>query len=180
MRTLVGAVTLAGVLLLAGCDGGDPIPTLPPTPSATPIFASEEEALAAAEDAYAAYLAMSDLIASEGGTQPERIAPFVTAEQLPDELDGSAFFVESGIRSVGASKVTKIALQQFNQGHDAAEIVFYACVDVSGVAILDHEGADVTPADRPPVVALEVAMVGSRQNLLLADSDQWVDSQFCS
>ena len=89
---LVGAVTIAGMLLLAGCGGGDPIPTLPPTPSATPIFASEEEALAAAEDAYAAYRGMSDQISAEGGANPERIAPFVTESRLADELRGFATF----------------------------------------------------------------------------------------
>jgi hypothetical protein len=39
-------------LVLAGCTQPDPMPTPPPTPSASPVFASDEEALAAAEEAY--------------------------------------------------------------------------------------------------------------------------------
>ncbi len=84
MRSVVGALVLVGMLALTGCVDGDRLPTLPPTPTSTPIFASEEEALAAAEEAYAAYLEMSNLISSEGGVEPERIAPFVTADQLAE------------------------------------------------------------------------------------------------
>ena len=46
---------LAVVLLLTGCSLASPEVAPTPTPSATPVFASEEEALAAAEEAYAAY-----------------------------------------------------------------------------------------------------------------------------
>jgi predicted small lipoprotein YifL len=180
MRRVVGAAVVLGMLALSGCGGSDPLPTLPPTPSTAPVFASEEEALAAAEAAYAAYLEMSNLISSEGGVDPERIAPFVTPEQLPDELDGLAFFVENGIRSVGAAQVTEVFLQQYNESGGAAEVTFYVCLDVTDVVILNAKGADVTPADRAPIVALEVSYVGTAEAFLLADSDQWSDSQFCS
>lgn len=180
MRMLVGAMTVAGMLLFSGCGGGAPIPTLPPTPSATPIFASEEEALAAAEEAYAAYLEMSDLIASEGGSEPERIASLVTETQLVDELEGSAYFADNAIRSVGRSRLISATLQQYSEDRDGAEITFYACVDVGDVSIIDETGADVTPVDRASVVALEVSMVGGADGLLLADSDQWSDTDFCS
>lgn len=181
MRRVVGSVAvLVGMLALSGCGGGDPLPTLPPSPSSTPVFASEEEALAAAEEAYSAYRATSDLITSEGGLRPERIAPFVTEEQLKDELDGFRYFETNGIRSVGSAPVIEILLQQFLDEGDSYEIVFYSCIDVSSVSIIDNTGADVTPADRPPLVALEVSMRGTNGDFLLSDSDQWSDSQFCS
>ena len=60
-------------LVLAGCAPDVPAIQVPPTPTVTPLFASDEEALAAAEEAYAAYLAMSDEITSDGGERPERI-----------------------------------------------------------------------------------------------------------
>ncbi len=64
--TSIALVALA-VLLLSGCL--PPQTTVTPTPEATaaPVFASDEEALAAATAAYAAYLAMSDQIFAEGG-----------------------------------------------------------------------------------------------------------------
>ncbi|HWU47090.1 MAG TPA: hypothetical protein VN133_10080, partial [Humibacter sp.] len=55
---VLGALLLGGVL--AGCTPSAPKPTHSPTASRTPMFASDEEALKAATDAYAAYLKMSD------------------------------------------------------------------------------------------------------------------------
>jgi hypothetical protein len=177
---LVGAVTVAGMLLLAGCGGGDPIPTLPPTPTATPIFASEEEALAAAEDAYAAYSEMSDAISSDGGLDPERIAPFVTKAQFEREVETAEYFSSRGLRAVGSPSVTYFELQQFSESAGVAEIVVYVCLDVSETTVLDASGADVTPADREPVVPLEVAFEGDEADaLLVARSEAWSGSSFC-
>lgn len=178
MRTLVGAVTLAGVLLLAGCDGGDPIPTLPPTPSATPIFASEEEALAAAEEAYAAYLAMSTLIGSEGGVDPDRIAELVTADRLNDELRGFETLRESGLRLLGPTTFEVVEVQRVDVSGDEAEVVFYACWDASLSRVTNAAGEDVTPGDRRDRVVLEVQLTtsGGRLPLLLASDEEWPDS----
>ena len=68
-RGRVAASAAAGVLvalLLGGCTG-TPAPTASPTPSASaaePVFASDEEALAAAVEAYEKYRAASALIAT--------------------------------------------------------------------------------------------------------------------
>lgn len=171
---LVGAVVAAGMLLLSGCGGGDPLPTLPPTPSATPIFASEEEALAAAEEAYAAYLEMSNLISSEGGVDPERIAPFVTEDRLPTELAGFERLQNSGFRTVGTSNFAFTELQRLDQGQGEVEVAVYACWNGAGVRVLNEEGVDITPADRVSELLLEVVLVGdSAETLVLASDEVW-------
>lgn len=177
----------AGVLLtlvvglgMTACVGGEPLPTLPPTPDSTPIFGSEEEALAAAEAAYAAYLEMSNLISSEGGVEPERIAPFVTEAQLQDELAGSSYLRDNGIRAAGNSVLGKVLLQQYDELGSVAEVAAYICVDVGAVRILDANGSDVTPEDRPDVIALEVLFQSEDSSTLIADSNQWPDSELCS
>jgi hypothetical protein len=175
MRTLVGAVTVAGMLLLAGCGGSDPIPTLPPTPSATPIFASEEEALAAAEEAYAAYLEMSNLISSEGGEDPERIAPFVTERRLSDELRGFGTMRDADVRIEGSTAFHVIELQRYDELGNEVEVVFYACVDISDRRVIDRAGKDVTPPERADVLVLEVVLgsTGGALPLVLDSDDQW-------
>ena len=69
MRILPSIALAALVVsLFSGCIPTEPLADTPaPQPTSTPVFASEEEALAAAVEAYAGYLEMSDLIASEGG-----------------------------------------------------------------------------------------------------------------
>ncbi len=175
MRTLVGAVTFAGMLLLSGCGGGSPIPTLPPTPSATPIFASEEEALAAAEEAYAAYRQMSDVISGEGGEDAERIASFVTEPRLADELRGFATLRESGLRITGEASFEVLSIQRYEEFGGDAEVVFYACSDLSESRVLDGTGADVTPEDRVDRLVLEVVLrtVDGASPLLLESDNAW-------
>jgi hypothetical protein len=177
---LVGAVTVAGMLLLSGCGGGDPIPTLPPTPTATPIFASEEEALAAAEEAYAAYSEMSDLISSEGGVDPERIRPFVTAERFDDELRGFSTLRESNLHIQGEATLEVLELQRYDEVGGEVEVVFYACWDASASRVINSAGEDVTPSDRDDRLVLEVLVrTVDRQLPLVLESDEAWPGQDC-
>jgi hypothetical protein len=181
MRKVTGTVAvLVGILVLSGCGTSDPLPTLPPTPSSTPVFASEEEALAAAEDAYAAYSEVADAVANSGGSEPERLAPFVTEEQLQNELESAAFYQENEIHSVGSPTVISFELQQYFEAADGAEVVAYVCLDVSRVSVLDADGHDVTPLDRHAVVPLEVAFVADRTDrVLISSSELWSGDSFC-
>lgn len=182
MRTLVGAVTVAGMLLLTGCGGGDPIPTLPPTPSATPIFASEEEALAAAEEAYAAYLVVSNLISSEGGIEPERISQHATGDFYESALEGFQTLRDNQWRTVGESVLTSAELQyadleESDRGQVAAA---YVCVDVSGVDVLDAEGTSVVSPDRPSLQAFEVFFdLTPEGSLKISDRLPWEPAAIC-
>lgn len=177
----------AGVLLtlvvglgMTACVGGEPLPTLPPTPDSTPIFGSEEEALAAAEAAYAAYNEMSNAIAKDGGSGAERIAPFVTDEYLQVELDTAALYRENRYRLEGDVSITDFSLQRYDESVGVAEVVAYVCLDVSATRVVDESGADVTP-DRQAKVGLEVTFVGdSTDGLKVGSSEQWSDSSYCS
>jgi len=181
MRTLVGAVTVAGMLLLSGCGGGDPIPTLPPTPTATPIFASEEEALAAAEEAYAAYLSAWDLIASQGGVDPERIAAVTSGDFYESEIEGFRTFHENKWRSVGTSVLRSADLQFADLAGDApVPVAAYVCVDVADVDVLDASGASVVSPDRPDLQAFEVFFELTPDGALVPSSSApWEPESVC-
>ena len=172
------AVGVGVLLAVSGCVGSEPLPTLPATPTATPIFASEEEALAAAADAYAEYGATSDLIASEGGEDPERIEPFVTPERLPVEMKGFEALRDSGLRIVGSTTFEVLDLQRVDSYGEDLEVVFYACLDLSASRAVDADGVDVTPANREDRLMLEVLMrtVGGELPLLLESDEQWPES----
>jgi len=174
------AIVVALGFGMSGCVGGDPMPTLPPTPDSTPIFASEEEALAAAEAAYAAYSEVAGQIANDGGGQPERISPYVTARQLQNELDTAAYYERNGYRVAGEPSVMSVVLQQYLEAAGAAEITIYVCLDVTTARVFDQSGVDVTPSNRQEVGALEVVLVGrSAAELQVDSSELWSDSSFC-
>jgi hypothetical protein len=167
----------AAVILMAmtGCVDPSPPVTPSPTPSATPVFASEEEALAAAEAAYREYLAVSDAILQDGGVNGERIAPLVTPDELEDTLDGFRSFEDLQRRSVGATKFDSMTIARL----DDAFLDVYVCLDVGQVRILDQNGADVTVLDRQERLPLQVGFERSGRSLLVARSESWTGDNFC-
>jgi len=177
------AAALATVLLLAGCVPTDPIITPEPAPDATPIFASDEEALAAATEAYKKYLAVSDAITADGGAGADRVVDYVSAEQLPIELESFKKLEESHRRTDGTTNFDVTSLQKYVDGKDGtASVVVYVCVDVSTVRVVDETGADVTPANRVDRVPLEVEFqVTSNEprEILIARSETWSGNDFC-
>lgn len=164
------------LVLLAGCDG-PPSPLTPvPTPSVTPVFASDEEALAAAEASYAAYLAVSDAASADGWRQPELLAEYVTSEELVQTRETYAELAATGRHTQGSSTFDSATLQQF----DGQELAIYLCLDVSKVRLVDADGQDVTPLSRPNRIPLEVGFrITESGHLLLSSSDVWDGVELC-
>jgi hypothetical protein len=169
--------------MLAGCVPGDPVVTPEPEPDSTPVFASDEEALAAATDAYAKYLEVSDEITADGGTDPERLKPYVTTEQFKDELSSFKDLQSAGTRTQGHSNFEVVQLQQYlDAGDGTASITVYLCVDVTEVRIIDSTGADITPQDRIGRLPLEVEVEvksGDELDQQVARSTPWSGTDFC-
>ncbi|MBX3116506.1 MAG: hypothetical protein KF808_04070, partial [Cryobacterium sp.] len=147
------------MLLLAGCVPPDPIITPEPGPGATPVFASDEEALAAATDAYSKYLKVSNTIRADGGKDPARISEFVSADQLPDELDGFKTLAEKGYSTVGDITADTIRLQQYTDGPERqARVVIYVCLDATNVRVVDAAGKTVNLPQQPTRQLFEISM----------------------
>ncbi|MEO7006317.1 MAG: hypothetical protein ABI275_02620 [Terrimesophilobacter sp.] len=177
------ALAAAFALLLGGCAPQSEPVRPKPSPSASPIFASDDEALAAATKAYAAYLKVSDEITQTGGLHPEKISDFVTPEMLSQSLSQYVPYRERGLSSDGVSTFDAVSLQQVSNRRDGgADVDLYLCLDISGVKILDSAGADVTVTNRPDRLPLEVTLssVGvDKKRLLVARSETWPGTSFC-
>ncbi len=177
----ISGATLVVVLLLRGC-----VPTPAPTsqtprPTATPVFASEAEALAAATKAYAEYVRVSDEITADGGQDPQRIAPYVTAAQLTDELRGFKSYSDRGYSTAGESTFDNVSLQGISESLPRG-VVIYVCSDVTKVRILNSERIDVTPATRMDRQAFEVTFQTNpvkKGQLLLARNETWPNAGIC-
>ncbi len=180
---MLPAIVMAAVLVLAGCTPTPPSVTPEPVPSSTPVFASDEDALAAATAAYAKYLVVSDLIARDGGTGVERMKPLVTSDQYTKELAGFKVLTDEGIHAVGSSNFSGARLQSVREpANGITEVTIYACSDATNVRVVDQNGEDVTPPNRPARSPFELAFVSSSENsvaLLLARSELWSGKDFC-
>lgn len=184
-----GAVTIVVALcvVLAGCTtessvGGGSGGTSS-TPTSTPAFASEEEALAAAEEAYGAFLKMEDTIFADGGVEPERITPFATGDALQAALDGFASFEEQQIHSVGAQTFEITDIVRYSPAAiDGEQIVdAYVCLDISEVDVLDADAKSVVDENRPPQQPFEVSFVWSAASdgLVVGERDVWTGGGVC-
>jgi hypothetical protein len=182
-RPTLVTVAIALVVTLTACTESARIPDAEPSSEGAPLFASDEEALAAATAAYQEYLAASGQVSSSADLDISPIVDLVTEAYLVNEAATLDQFESRGLRTAGDSILAGSALQQwFESGSGGVTVIIYACVDVSNVRLIDRDGVDVTPADRPAIAALEVQFIsgvaGSEQ-LLLESSVPWTDTGVC-
>lgn len=164
-------------IALAGCSMPQPEPQSSSTSAEEkPLFASDEEALAAAEAAYAHYLEVSDQIARDGGANPERLKGLVTPGQYIIELQNYKEYSQSGLRSSGTS-----AFDSFHiSNSDFNRFSTYLCVDVSNSKVLDASGLDVSPSNRENRWPLVVSFsFDSKWNALISGNETWTGKNFC-
>lgn len=157
------AAALSGllVLALAGCTSPEPEPT--PTPG----FSSEEEAFAAAEETYRAY------VDAENARRDDPSAPdpqvLLTGQALATDIESKQRFDELGVHLVGPSEVASFAGQATSR--DRTRVTAIVCVDSTGARLMDESGGDVTPADRDPMLGLVVSFKLVDDAFLITDSD---------
>jgi hypothetical protein len=177
-RICVAAAVVA--LILSGCAPTPPVSTAAPTPTSTPIFANDEEALAAATKAYAAYVKVSDEIFMAGGADSGRLAAVAVGEQLKTNLKGFAEASAKHYVSTGGTKFDRISLQSFSRSVITGEpiVVLYLCEDISAVDVRELEGKSVVSADRPNRIGYQASFdysAESPNHLLLSNKEPWPD-----
>lgn len=181
------AVAAAGVVALAlsGCVGAPertPTPPASASESAAPVFASDEEALAAAEISYARYLTVVDQLTQDGGKDPYRVMDVATEHYAMELLDSLRELRDSGNHTNGNTRFDNMRLVERSEVGGSAEVSVLLCFDVGDVRILDSTGADVTPADRParsPIQAQFESSPGNPTDLLPSGSETWPGESFC-
>lgn len=174
-------IVLVATLALSGCVPDDDPIVVDPEPSSSPIFASDEEALAAAEEAYGAYQDTEDLVSAEGGENAERLELVATRDALKAGLAGMTVFRESGYHAVGSTEVASLTLQQFDAYPAANEAVVsaYLCLDLSNLDVVDSSGSSVVSASRPAQQAFEVSFDMQDDHLILGSREPWEGEGVC-
>jgi hypothetical protein len=178
--TALAVGSALGTLALVGC-GSTPAP-VPHSASASeaPVFASDEEALAAATAAYAAYLATSDAVGSEGGADPDRYEDVASGDALANALRSAEQFREAGARSIGPTSFTVYKLQSWDGGErQSAVVTVYICDDVSAVDVQGSDGKSLVAPDRPNRTPFEIQVAVGDSQSRLQSKNVWMGSNFC-
>ena len=176
-------LTLASALVLTGCTAPPPQTVAVSSPTVAPVFASDEEALAAAVEAYEKYLAVSDQIAQEGGAGADRFEDVVTDEWRIKEEQTVDELIRSARRQTGESTFEEMRLQKIDQIDQAVIITAYACLDLSAVQYVDTvTGANAVSPEMTliPVEVTFALSTKSPKTLLLEGNGLWSGVDFCS
>jgi len=182
-RAAAVALVLVGALSASGCAPEAPAADPTPTPSATPLFASDEEALAAAEEAYAAYQQVEDQILADGGQNGDRIRPFAVRDALQAAVDGFASFEEEGLRSIGPTGYELLRVQTVapRSSQTKNAVTAYVCLDFSQSDVVNQNNESVVREGRPLLQEFEVAFdVDAKSgDLVLSSRDPWMGQDEC-
>jgi len=179
---LAPALAVAAALLLAGCTGDDPIVLPKPDPTTAPVFATDEEALAAAEVAYGEYLRVIDQILADGGKDGDRLLEVATPEVVEFEQTGFDNVRESGYRNVGEMSFDSMELQQYDASTKTGKsiVVVYVCEDVGDVDVVDADGKSIVAPDRKARIPFEITFdLNSESKLIVSASEGWTGEDFC-
>lgn len=142
------------LLALALTTACSPEPAPTPTPTG---FGSEEEAFAAAEATYRAYVDALNEVEFDDPTTFEAVLAWTTgAANAADREDFSQYHADK-MTLEGEFAVASFAADSWNQSSTA--VGANACLDVSGTQIVDADGVSTVSPDRAPIVAVRVDLV---------------------
>lgn len=146
----VWAGAALALALTTGC-----VPESVPSPSPTRTgFASEEEAFAAAEETYRAYVdALNQVDLSDPKTF-EPVYALTTGEAYEAIRKDLTTMGGDGWSVSGETRPTLLKLSSY----DAGSTVLAVCVDVSGVDLVDMDGNSVVQPDRRDVQSMSVTL----------------------
>lgn len=159
---------MLALLALAAAALSACAPSPEPTPTPTAAFASEEEAFAAAEEVYRAYL----LAAAQQAAGNETADPqsFLVGRALESDLASQRALKDQGISIIGASLVETFTPIEADVSGQVATVRADICVDISASRVKDADNKDITPSDRADTGQLTVEFSGTADKLLVSDS----------
>ena len=184
MRALTTVAGVAiGALLLSGCLPQQPTATPPPEATAAPIFASDEEALAAATAAYAAYQSAVDSALATYSTSV--LSEVAAGRALKAAVESVQSFQADGKRLVGSSSIETIMAVQMAgladvSSGDPAQI--YSCLDISMTDVVDSAGASLVDKRETRRVATLVSLIWNDDpaGVLVSEVEVWDGNDFCN
>jgi hypothetical protein len=172
------AAVAFGMLLLSACASDD-VTQPSPTPSASaPVFASDEEAVEAAEAALDEYWRVSGEVFRAGGEGVEKLEPLVTEAGFADALVGVEEFESRDWVQLGEIGVDSTTFQSTFSDTGVVFLVVTTCTDYSEYSVQTLDGGQIELVDPRSRIPHEVTFeITDTQPpaLLLSDYEEWPD-----
>lgn len=170
----------ASAFALTGCSPEAAVPSAPPSAEAEPLFASDEEALAAAEAAFEEYLVEAFAVFGADAGSPDRLEAVATGQVLETDLARADRYSTEGLRQAGKPEVLETQLQQYIPGANNDEVVTYSCLDGTSIELVDATGASLSDPNRAATITVENTFeAGESGGLLLSRSEIWAEGETC-
>lgn len=152
-----------------------------PTPEPSPVFSSEAEAFAAAEETYRAYVdALNQVDLSDPETF-EAVYAWTTGDANAGARESFSKMHADGLSVSGESRFENFVGEDFSPTSGASVVTAAVCLVVEDVLVTDSSGVSVVPAerrDRQPA-KLAFAEGQSSTGLLISDSAA-TDEESCN
>ena len=137
-------------LMMSGCSA----PAAPLEPEALPVFASDEEAFAAAEATLQLYVTASNSVDLAEPKTSEAMLALTTGAFNASERKALSAMHASGMVKRGAESITLVQAEEIDRvrGH----VTLAVCLDVSGVELFDADGLSKVSDSRSKEQTLRV------------------------
>lgn len=164
LRATATVLLAVSIIALTGCLGSTPEPT--PTPTA--VFSSEEEAFAAAEETYRAYIDAVNARRADPGSEPDPFE-FLSGSAYESELNAQRELETAGLRAVGDGVVDRVDHLEAHTG--TGEVHIAVCVNAAQVRVINEDGVDVTSPERADLTLLHVYLAPAGDALSVERSE---------
>jgi hypothetical protein len=177
-------IVVSCVSLTTACTRDETEVEPAPSPTSTPPFATDEEALEAARATYEGFMEASESILSLDESDASKIDEYVTLEMAQREKASYAEYVADGRTLTGRSVIISAELQKYDsQPQIGGSTVFaYVCVDFSAVDVLDRDGVSIVAGSRPAHVPFEVIFLWdppAPNDLRISSNAVWAGDGVC-
>ncbi len=148
------AIAAAGILLgmLSACS-----PEPEPTPTKTALFASEEEAFAAAEETYRAYVTALNSVDPQDPETFEAVYGWTTGDANASAKETFTELHAERVTLTGETTIESMTLVSASPAR--GDVTIHLCANVSETDILDAAGQSLVPDGRAPIQSVQVNFI---------------------
>ena len=154
-----------------------------PAPSASgPVFANEEEAFAAAEETYRAYVDALNQVDLSDPETAEAVLVWTIGKANDEDRQGYERLREAGATVNGKSLLVSASHESASDLANAWTVVLGVCLDVSDVKLEDAEGTSMVDPSRPDIQSIDVNLVSSDKTptgLAIAETGPAQEAERC-